>query len=103
MESIHASDFFGSVISVYTRAQAIEDGVLIDVSDIAKEAGIKYPVAVTQRVWADIVKPEEVLRRYCQEEDGRLWDIVWMLYCTIKGMVPAAKRYKDGVNDVIHF
>ena len=35
------------VISSYTRAEAIEDGVLVDVSKVAREAGIKYPVAVT--------------------------------------------------------
>ena len=33
--------FFGDVISTYTRAQAIEDGVLIDVSSMAREAGFK--------------------------------------------------------------
>ena len=27
------------IISIYTRAQAIEDGVLVDVTDTAKEAG----------------------------------------------------------------
>jgi hypothetical protein len=30
------------VISTYTRAQALEDGVLVDVSEMAKEAGIKF-------------------------------------------------------------
>ena len=36
-----AESFFGEVISTYTRAQAIEDGVLIDAGSIAKEAGFK--------------------------------------------------------------
>jgi len=36
-----AESFFGNVISAYTRAQAIEDGVLIDVSSIAKESGFE--------------------------------------------------------------
>jgi len=35
------------VVSIYTRKQAISDGVLVDVTDMAKEAGIKYPVALT--------------------------------------------------------
>lgn len=39
------------VISVHTRAQALEDGVLVDVTDWAREAGFKFPVAVTRRVW----------------------------------------------------
>lgn len=29
------------IISTYSRAQAIEDGVLVDVTETAKEAGIK--------------------------------------------------------------
>ncbi len=33
--------FFGEVISTYTRAQAIQDGVLVDVSAMAREAGFK--------------------------------------------------------------
>jgi len=39
-----AESFFGNVISTYTRAQAIEDGVLIDPGSMAKEVGFKWPV-----------------------------------------------------------
>ena len=42
---------FDPVISVYTRAQAIEDGILVDVSETAREAGFRIPVAVTRSVW----------------------------------------------------
>jgi hypothetical protein len=67
------------VISSYSRAQAIEDGVLVDVSTVAKEAGIKFPVAMTATVWGQYVEvPEGVT---CQDESGRLWDIVWMFRC----------------------
>ncbi|MHB1685408.1 MAG: DUF6573 family protein [Bacilli bacterium] len=38
------------IIASYTRAQAIEDGVLIDVSNMAKEAGLTIPVVVTTKV-----------------------------------------------------
>ncbi|EQD30141.1 hypothetical protein B2A_14268, partial [mine drainage metagenome] len=31
------------VISRYTRAQAIEDGVLVEVSELAREAGFRFP------------------------------------------------------------
>ncbi|MCF5089180.1 hypothetical protein GIW57_03195 [Stenotrophomonas sp. PA-6-5C] len=37
------------LIHSYTRAQAIEDGVLVDVSDVAKEAGFKLPVAIIRK------------------------------------------------------
>ena len=71
------------IISRYSRAQAIEDGVLVDVSDMAQEAGFRFPVAVTQAVWADVVTPTEEDRSYGQSEDGRLWDVLWMLKCAI--------------------
>ena len=40
------------LIHSYTRQQAIEDGVLMDVSETAKEAGVRFPVALTRAVWA---------------------------------------------------
>jgi hypothetical protein len=36
------------LIHRYTRAEAIRDSVLIDVSPVAREAGIRYPVALTR-------------------------------------------------------
>ena len=65
----------------YTRAQAIADGVLIDVSETAGEAGISVPTALTSAVWHLYVDvPPEV---DCQDEVGRLWDILWMLRCHV--------------------
>lgn len=72
------------IISSYTRKQAIEDGVLVDVSEIAKEAGFKIPVAVTQAVWHDYIDWENVQNQKAfQDTEGRLWDVVSMLrfYC----------------------
>lgn len=39
----------------YTRQMALEDGVLIDVSEIAKEFGIKMPCALSAALFADCV------------------------------------------------
>ncbi len=65
------------VIHSYTRKQAIADGVLVDVTTVAKEAGIRYPTALTQTVWGKYVEvPPEV---EAQDEAGRLWDILWMM------------------------
>lgn len=65
------------VIFAYTRAEAIADGVLIDVTGTAKEAGFKFPVALTSTVYEAFVKvPEGVTG---QDETGRLWDILNML------------------------
>ncbi len=66
-----------NVIFSYTRAQAIADGVLVDVSKLASEAGFRFPVAVTAGVWAECVAVPEGLT--CQDETGRLWDVLMML------------------------
>ena len=68
------------VIFAYTRAQAIEDGVLVDVSDTAKEAGFRYPVALTHAVYVQYVEVPEGVEG--QDESGRLWDILFM--CGLK-------------------
>lgn len=65
------------IISMYTRSQAMADGVLVDVTPTAREAGFRYPVAVSCGVWAEcIAVPHGV---DCQDESGRLWDVLSML------------------------
>ncbi len=72
------------VIDTYSRAQAIEDGVLVDVSAVAKEAGIKFPVAVTRTLWDGYIEPSKHdKQKWGQDLQGRLWDTVWMLKCAI--------------------
>lgn len=70
------------LIFSYSRKQAIEDGVLVDVSAAAREVGIRYPVAITRAAWDRCVTvPPEL---YDQDEQGRLWDVIWLLACTIR-------------------
>lgn len=71
-------DFWGEPISVYTRAQAIEDGMLIDVSERAREAGIRFPVEVTNGLWVEHVVPSEKDADRGQDVAGRLWDLLWI-------------------------
>jgi hypothetical protein len=67
------------VIYRYTRAQALEDGVLVDAGPVAREAGFRIPVALTSAVWADCVEWSEKLADVAgQSERGRLWDVLWM-------------------------
>jgi len=70
------NNVFGEVIHSYTRKQAIEDGVLVDVTKLAKEVGWVTPVALTRAVWDRYVKiPDGVTG---QDETGRLWDLLWI-------------------------
>ena len=74
---------FGEIVYAYTRKQALADGVQVDVSETAREAGIRFPVFLTRTVFdAYVAVPPKVEG---QDEAGRLWDIVWMLRFAIRG------------------
>jgi hypothetical protein len=70
------------LIHRYTRADALRDGVLIDVSAVAREAGIGYPVALTGAAWARCVAGPPGVE--CQDEAGRLWDVLFLLAGAIR-------------------
>lgn len=82
---------FGPIIYGYSRAQAIADGVLVDVSTTAREAGFTVPVAMTSAAWADFVEwsDQDSSRQTHQDETGRLWDVLWMSHL-------AARRAQGG-------
>ncbi len=71
------------VIDIYTRAQALEDGVLVDVSSWARGYGIVYPVAVNDSVWALIEDPGG-MECAGQSVRGRGLDVVAMLAMYIR-------------------
>ena len=59
---------FGPVVYSYTRAQAVADGVQVEVTKTAQQAGIKYPMFLTRAVWdAYVAVPEGVT---AQDESG---------------------------------
>lgn len=72
--------FFGEPIHTYSRAEALEDGVLVDVTETAREAGFRIPVALTSACHEDCVEWTEAdsARQCCQDGSGRLWDVLWM-------------------------
>ena len=71
-----------NIIYAYTRKQAVEDGEQVDISATAAEAGIRFPVFLTRRVFDAYVTVPPKVR--LQDEAGRLWDIVTMLRFAIK-------------------
>jgi hypothetical protein len=72
------------LIHVYTRAQAIADGGLIDVTETAREAGFRIHTALTAAVWGDCVAWNERYEKAAQDETGRLWDVLTMAVHTAK-------------------
>ena len=82
MNTQNETSLFGEIIYSYTRKQAIADGVQVDVSSAAKEAGIRFPVFITRTAFdAYVTVPPNVSG---QDEAGRLWDVVWMLRFAIR-------------------
>lgn len=83
-------------VSSCSRADAIANGVLVDVSEMAKEAGFSCPVALTAAAWDNCVAWDKAdsERQVHQDEEGRLWDVLYMCLQT-------AKHVKT--NSVLHF
>jgi hypothetical protein len=72
------------LIHVYSRAQAIADGGLIDVTETAKEAGFRIHTALTAAVWGDCVDWDERYEKAYQDEAGCLWDVLIMALHTAR-------------------
>ena len=81
---------FGPVVYSYSRAQAVADGVQVEVTKVAQEAGIRFPMFLTRAVFdAYVAVPPNVTG---QDEAGRLWDVVWMTRFGILRAKPGADR-----------
>lgn len=79
MEDKKQDNPFGKVIYSYTRNDGLEDGFFADISELAKEAGFKIPVCVTQGVL-------DLLNEKLEGQDlkGRAWDMFTILKLEIK-------------------
>lgn len=93
----YGGDLFGPVIYAYSRADAISDGVLVDVTDRATAAGFRVPTALTCGVWAECVQwPENEAAD--QDETGRLWDVLCLAHAAAVAARPADRvNYQVGV------
>jgi len=81
------------IIYAYSREMAISDSILIDLSDIAKEAGFKVPVAVTNALYNSFLVPSETQKDKGQDTTGRIWDMLILLNL----------RCRRNNGDTIHF
>src|SRR5204862_813983 len=90
MEKNNNAPDFGPITYSYTRSQAVADGFQVEVSKVAREAGITFPVFLTRAVYDNYVTvPPGVT---AQDEAGRLWDIVWILRFAIRKAQPSQTR-----------
>lgn len=65
-----------NIVYSYTRAQAIADGVLIDVTKQAKEIGFRLHTVITTTLFNGYVEPPAGLEGEGQSVAGRLHDVM---------------------------
>jgi hypothetical protein len=93
------------ILSRYTRAQAIEDGILVDMTvepfgSMAREAGLKWPIAMTTTAFHECVAVVEGAKGHAgQDVKGRWWDCVFMFRRTRREVSPLEARWKLIVRD----
>ena len=76
----------------HRRAQALKEGRLIDLSPLARKAGIPVPTAMTTELWAEYGAPgtdPEI-------QPGPLWDIVCELQRCLSGRTPCRVAFDSG-------
>jgi hypothetical protein len=78
------------IVYAYSRSEAVADGVQVEVTKTAHEAGIQFPVFITRGVFELCVAVSPGVT--CQDEAGRLWDVVWMLRFAILRARPTVDR-----------
>lgn len=79
MKKSFMEEFYGEVLHTHSRAQALKDGDLIDVSDVARRYGFIYPFAVTKAVWEGVVEPDLTAKKYGESANARLGDLLTVL------------------------
>jgi len=93
------------ILSRYTRTQAIEDGILVDMTtepfgSLAREAGLKWPIAMTATAFHQCVAVDGGAKRHAgQDVKGRWWDVVFMFRRTRREISPLEARWKLIVQD----
>lgn len=92
MNSTNSSNPQYLQVFTYTRAEALADGVLLDVSPLAREAGFQIPAALTVGLWATYGAPDAT-----PASAPATWDVLWMLRCAAIGILPAKlERHPHG-------
>ena len=88
-----------NIIFRYTRENAIDDGVLVAITEQIKETGIRVPTVITghlHQVLEDIPKTSAG-----QDYRGRLHDVLWMTFLKLKAMQATRNDEFPALVDVI--
>lgn len=83
-EQTQTNELEDNIIFSYSWDDAVNDGTFVDVSKVAKEAGIKFPTAVTSNLYHTYLKPNEEMEKQGQSLEGRLWDVLTVFRFAIR-------------------
>jgi hypothetical protein len=90
------------VISAYSAEQAIEDGILVNLSDLFKkevdECGILVPVYCTSSVFENYINLTSAAKKALNDEKGRAWDLLFMSRQALK-----AASKEDNIGKSFYF
>ena len=92
----------GPIIFSYTRADAIGDGVLVDLgamaetASVVREAGFRLPIAMTAAAYESLIGTGELPPG--QSVSGRLWDVLMVLRSMIRRLPDGADRVDFSVS-----
>lgn len=82
-----------NLISVYTRQQAIEDGIFVDVSKVAKQNGFLIPVAITTNLFNSHIK----------QPDDKETSVILSQFLSYISKVVSRNRGNSLINDFYNF
>jgi hypothetical protein len=91
---------YGHIIDAYTREDMHDDGLLVDVTATAKEAGWKYPVALSSALMSAI---STIPANSCEDAKGRLWDVLNMARSAAKGHIHSEVSKLSNGGQMIRF
>lgn len=86
-----------TIISCYTRKQALEDGVLVDITTPAFNRGFCLPAAITQTLISRFIEPNETLKKRGQNFDDRLNDLLVLTYASALKNRNLSRIYFNGM------
>ncbi len=85
---LQSEPFEFEIVSHTSRAAALEDGDLIDITYAAKEVGIQLPVAISREAWNLCVAMTPATRESRHTQARRLHDVVSMLLWAMRRSAP---------------
>ncbi len=90
------SGYFGPTIHTYTRAQAIDDGTLVDLHKVAPDVcsqHFKFPIAMTAAAFGIVQRAVES-KEHVNDYNGVIHDVLWMSIKAGRDLDPTTRLFQ---------